>query len=220
MKNNLSSYASISRLFDYPEPDYGEKIMLVQNELEEHYLEAAALLRPFTDYMTGAGLAVQQELFLRSFDVQAVTTLDLSYVLWGDDYKRGELLVNLNREHREAKNDCGVELSDHLPNVLRLLPKLKDAELVEDLARRILAPALRRMVRGFEPEQVELKDKFYQKEHKTVIERPGDQHTIFQKLLEALYQMLKTDFKPEEKEPSEMTSDFLKNIHTEAALEG
>jgi hypothetical protein len=33
-------------------------------------------------------------LFTRSFDVQAVTTLDLGYIVFGEDYKRGELLVN------------------------------------------------------------------------------------------------------------------------------
>ncbi len=220
MKNNLSDYALISALFEYPAADYGEKISGVQSRLEGHYPEAAALLRPFTAYMAEAALQVQQELFLRSFDVQAVTTLDLGYVLWGDDYKRGELLVNLNREHREADNDCGVELSDHLPNVLRLLPKLQDAALVAELAQRIVGPALNRMIRGFEPEQVALKDKFYKKQYKTVIERPGEQHGIYQKLLEALYQMLKMDFPVEEKEPTERTSDFLRNINTEATLEG
>ncbi|MEK7257994.1 MAG: hypothetical protein AAB316_24760, partial [Bacteroidota bacterium] len=87
MKNNLSSYATLSALFDYPATDYGAKIAQAQNDLEAHYPEAAALLQPFSEYMSGAGLPVQQELFLRSFDVQAVTTLDLGYVLFGDDYK-------------------------------------------------------------------------------------------------------------------------------------
>ncbi len=220
MKNDLSVYASISVLFDYPTEDYGERTVQVQNVLNEYCPEAAAFMQPFTEYMSVAEQTVQQELFLRSFDVQAVTTLDLGYVLWGDDYKRGELLVNLNREHREARNDCGTELSDHLPNVLRLMPKLKDEDLIRELADRIVAAALRRMILGFDPEQVKLKDKFYQKQHKTVIERPGDHYTIFQKLLEALYAMLKADFKIEEKELPEKTSDFLKNINTEASLEG
>ncbi|MBK8920887.1 MAG: hypothetical protein IPM81_05170 [Saprospirales bacterium] len=220
MKKDITHYRFLASLFDYPQADYTDRMLAAQRQLDERFPEAAALLRPFTEFMSGANLAVQQELFLRSFDVQAVTTLDLGYVLFGDDYKRGELLVNLNREHREAENDCGVELSDHLPNVLRLLPKLNDAELVNELANRIIGPALYRMIRGFEPEQVELKDKFYQKQHKTLIERPSDHYTIFQKLLEALYAVLNADFGIEEKELAEKTSDFLKNINTEAALEG
>ncbi|MBI5917170.1 MAG: hypothetical protein HY842_17500 [Bacteroidetes bacterium] len=220
MKKTIAQYKLLAALFDYPQAGYAGKAEEAQQFLEEHCLEAGKLLQPFTAHMSNATFPHQQELFLRSFDVQAVTTLDLGYVLFGDDYKRGELLVNLNREHREVQNDCGVELSDHLANVLRLLPKMEDAAIVEELAKKIIAPALKRMIRGFEPEQIELKDKFYQKQHKTIIERPDAHYTIYQKLLEALYAMLKADFGIEEKEPVEKTSDFLKNIHIEAVLEG
>ena len=72
-----------------------------------------------------------QELHTRTFDVQSLTTLDIGYVLFGDDYKRGALLSNLNQEHSRAENDCRGELADHLPNLLRLIPKLKDQDLLE-----------------------------------------------------------------------------------------
>ncbi|MFZ2897619.1 MAG: hypothetical protein WA004_03300 [Saprospiraceae bacterium] len=219
MNQNMTVYETLAELFDYPGGDYGLKALAAQECLTAGGPQAAAVLSPFSTYMASAPLEVQQELFLRSFDVQAVTTLDLGYVLFGDDYKRGELLVNLNREHRDAGNDCGVELSDHLPNVLRLMPKLKDPELLEELAQRIIGPALRRMIRGFDPEQVELKDKFYQREYKTLIERPESHYTIFQKLLQALYCVLETDFALEEREPVEQTSDFLRNLNTETLLE-
>ena len=48
-----------------------------------------------------------QEVFTRSFDVQSITTLGVGYVMFGDDYKRGEMLVNLNRELRDAGIDPG-----------------------------------------------------------------------------------------------------------------
>ena len=68
------------------------------------------------------------ELYLRTFDVQAITTLDIGYVLFGEDYKRGALLAGLSAEHKKVSNDCGIELADHLPNVLRLLPKMEAGE--------------------------------------------------------------------------------------------
>ncbi len=71
--------------------------------------------------------------------------------MFGDDYKRGELLVNLNREHGAAGIDCGDELPDHLPNVLRLLARWEDRELAAEFAEEILHPALERMVAEFEP---------------------------------------------------------------------
>ncbi len=220
MTLSINHYQLLADLFEYPQSDFAKKIGVVQLFLGRHYPEAGDLLRPFTDYMTSADLLKQQELFIRSFDVQAVTTLDLGYVMFGDDYKRGEMLVNLNREHREVNNDCGVELSDHLPNVLRLLPKMKEELIRKELVIKIIAPALRRMIRGFTPDQIELKDKFYKRKHKTIIERPDEHYTIYQKTLEALLWVLKKDFDFEEEKLQEDTSDFLKNIVTEVKLEG
>ncbi len=220
MKKSIKHYSLIANLFEYPGEDFAERVEEVQETLDVHYPEAGRLLSPFTDYMSRADLVKQQELFIRSFDVQAVTTLDLGYVMFGDDYKRGEMLVNLNREHREVQNECGVELSDHLPNVLRLLPKMKDHFIVEELVKKIIAPSMRKMIRGFEPDQIDLKDKFYKKKHKTVIDRPDEHYTIYQKTLEVLLWVLKHDFDFEESVEKEETSDFLKNIVTEVKLEG
>ncbi|MCP3927730.1 MAG: hypothetical protein GY705_01360 [Bacteroidetes bacterium] len=220
MNKSLEHYILLADIFEYPDKDYTEKTAKVQQFLEGHYPTAAKMLKPFTEYMSKAPLHNQEELFIRSFDVQAVTTLDLGYVLFGDDYKRGELLVNLNREHREVQNDCGLELADYLANVLRLLPKMKDTFIVEELVKKIITPALKRMIRGFEPEQIKLKDKFYKKKHKTIIDRPDEHYTIFKLALEVLYFIFQQNFDFEEKELEENTSDFLKNITTEIKLEG
>ena len=76
------------------------------------------------------------------------------------------------------------------------------------------------MIRGFEPEQIELKDKFYKKKHKTIIDRPDEHYTIYQKILEVLLKVLGQDFVLAKEERKEETSDFLKNIVTEVKLEG
>lgn len=220
MKKTKTHYEHVAALFDYPQEGYSGKAEDAQSLLDEHYPAAGKLLQLFMAFLRTSTLREQQELFIRSFDVQAVTTLDLGYVMFGDDYKRGELLVNLNREHREVQNDCGVELSDNLANVLRLLPKIKDEVIAEELVVKIIAPALKKMIQSFEPEQIELKDKFYQKQYKTLIERPDAHYTIYQQLLKVLYMVLKEDFQIEEKEPVEKSSDFLKNIDTEVTLEG
>lgn len=219
MKHSILHYERLADIFAYPREGYTGRVKERQSFLDRYLPEAGRLLRPFTGYMSTLSLTAQEELFLRSFEVQAVTTLDLGYVLFGDDYKRGALLVNLNREHRQAQNDCGTELADHLSNVLRLLPKMQDEQIVEELVRRIVAPALKRMIRGFGPEQIKLKDKFYKKKHQTVIDRPADNHTIYVKALEALYCLLKHDFGIEERKLPEEVSDFLKNLNTEIKLE-
>lgn len=220
MNKLIKHYTLLANLFEYPGTEFSGHIQEVQSFLDKAYPESGQVLRDFTDYMISIDVLRQQELFIRSFDVQAVTTLDLGYVMFGDDYKRGELLVNLNREHREVDNDCGVELSDHMTNVLRLLPKMTDFSIVEELSRKIIAPSLSKMIRGFDPEQIRLKDKFYKRKHKTILEREEEHYTIYQRTLQALLLVLKKDFDLEDQVPKEKTSDFLRNIVTEESLEG
>ncbi len=159
---------------------------------------------------------------MRSFDVQAVTTLDIGYVLFGDDYKRGELLSNLNREHQAHDNDCGRELADHLPNVLRLMERLDDEELVGELVQEIVAPALRSMIGEFASNRIEQKNKAYRKHYKTLIETPASSvsvATLYRHALQSLYDVLKQDFSFVEKIPVQANSDFPRLLSSENEIE-
>ncbi len=219
MNQRLKHYVWLADIFDYPNQDFVQKLKAASDFLNQYSPAAAFEFEPFVKVMTNLDLLGQQELFIRSFDVQALTTLDLGYVLFGDDYKRGELLVNLNREHRTADNDCGNELADYLPNVLRLLPKLLDESLQLEFVEKILGPALRNMINAFDKDSIDKKEKFYQKKYKTILERPIDQYTIYRNPLLVLHMLLQQDFNFHIPELSEKTSDFLKNIGTEILLE-
>ena len=219
MNQRLKHYVALADIFDYPDENFSTKVLEIRSFLLKYAPIGAEAFLPFVEVITNLGLLDQQELFIRSFDVQSLTTLDLGYVLFGDDYKRGELLVNLNREHREVDNDCGHELADYLPNVLRLLPKLQDDSLQLEFVEKILAPALVAMTAAFDKDRIVEKEKFYQKKYKTIIDRPVDQYTVYQRALKTLYIVLRQDFNFHVPESTEKTSDFLKNIGTEILLE-
>ena len=93
--------------------------------------------------------AAWQELYTRTFDVQAVCYLDVGYVLFGEDYKRGHFLVKMDELQRQYENNCGTELSDHLPNVLTLLTKMGKTDETSDFVQKLLLPALDKMLQGF-----------------------------------------------------------------------
>jgi nitrate reductase assembly molybdenum cofactor insertion protein NarJ len=167
-------------------------------------------------------LRMMQELFTRTFDFQSATTLDIGYILFGDDYKRGELLANLNREHLAVNNDCYHELADHLPNVLRLMGKLEDEELINEMVEELVAPALSMMISEFVPERIEKKNEAYKKHFKTLIEAAAKQievTTLYQHALKALYEVLKQDFSFNEKTLSKPACDFLHSIIKENDIE-
>ena len=216
-------YCALADLFEYPDAAYPQRVEAAKRVLDERYPAASQALGRFLELLPASDVVAMQELFVRSFDVQAMTTLDIGYVLFGDDYKRGELLANLSREHREAGNDCGRELADHLPNLLRLLPKLKDEELVAELVASILAPALREMLGEFSAERIAKKNESYKKHYKTLIDAPyvsNEAVTLYQFPLQALYEALKQDFSLLETIPSIQASDFLRSLKTENEIEG
>ena len=218
----LAHYHSVADLFEYPDLEYPQRVRKTIDLLDGNYPEAVAELERFLELLPRQDLRTMRELFTRTFDVQSATTLDIGYVLFGDDYKRGELLANLNREHLAVKNDCGKELADHLPNILRLLAKITDEDFAMELVQEIIAPALSTMISEFSPERVKKKNEAYKKHYKTLIESPTAEQevaTLYQFALTGLYEILKQDFEFEEKSMSKPTNDFLQSVLKENEIE-
>lgn len=191
---DYTHYQELAALFDFPEPEYAARGRALAARLRAEYPEAADETDRFLDGLP-AETRDLQELYTRTFDVQAITTLDVGYVLFGDDYKRAELLSNLTREHQQVANDCRLELADHLPNVLRLVPKLADQELLAELVTEILVPALLLMLREFDAERIGKKNVNYRKHYKTLIDAaPDSELAIYRRGLQALLQVLTRDF--------------------------
>ena len=195
VSSSLMNYTLLSELFIYPvDEQYKQKVHDIYTYLQTALPEAAEALQRFAAYTSSASVTGIQELFLRSFEVQAITTLDIGFVLFGEDYKRGKLLAHLNEEHKKAGNSCHTELADHLPNLLRLLPKMKDEELQKEIATLLLLPAVEKMISEFTIEKIEKKDVVYKKHQKVILEYSQNYRTIYQSCLQALILALEKDF--------------------------
>jgi len=215
-------YKLLAPLFDYPDAEFPGRVKNIGDYLCGHYAEASVELGRFIQLLPSDDLQAMQELFTRSFDVQAITTLDIGYVLFGDDYKRGILLANLNREHRNASVNTGTELADYIPNLLRLMTVIEDEDVLHDLAYAILGPALLEMIAEFSTERLQKRNQSYMKHYKTLLETPAvapDAVTLYQFALKALYAVLKQDFSLIETIPLQRSVDFLTSVTTENQLE-
>ncbi len=219
MESPLRHYTKLADLLRYPGRQTLREAAAAYDAIADRYPEAAVALEPFIEFLTSHGLTIREELFTRSFDVQAITTLDIGYVLFGDDYKRGEVLVHLNREHRAVGNDCRNELADHLPAVLCLLPKMEDVDLRAELVEKMIIPALEKILAEFNPDRIDSKQKVYLKHHRTIIERSEHYGLLYRKPLEAIMLVLRQDFGVPETPEKELSSEFLSNIGTEMTLE-
>jgi len=191
---NINHYEKLAHLFQYPKTDYKEKVKEAETILSEFYPETLTTFKQFSDFVYNSSHDEITEIFTRTFDVQAITTLDVGYVLFGDDYKRGELLVNLNREHREAANECSDELADNLFNLLSLLPKMQNHEIRDELVEIIIMPGLTKIISEFDTKNINLKNKVYKKQYKTIIEQSEDFGRIFLIPLMVVYKIIENDF--------------------------
>ncbi len=216
---NLSHYTLLADLYQYPDDGYPQKVKDIQDFLNNNYPEASEDIDKFVELLPAHDLNKMEELYIRSFDVQSITTLDIGYVLFGDDYKRGELLANLNREHTQADNDCGSELGDHLPNLLRLISKLDDQALIIEMIQELLVPALTKMISEFEPDRMKKKNELYEKHYKTLIDTPEDGSLMYLSALKVLDKVIRKDFSIIDKPEKRQTIDFLQALDTEIEIE-
>ena len=191
---NINHYEKLAQLFQYPKSDYKEKVKEAETVLSELYPETLTTFKQFSDFVSNSSHDEITEIFTRTFDVQAITTLDVGYVLFGDDYKRGELLVNLNREHREADNQCSDELADNLFNLLSLLPKMQNHDIRDELVEIIVMPGLTKIINEFDTKNINLKNKVYKKQYKTIIEQSENYRRIFLIPLMVVYKIIENDF--------------------------
>lgn len=208
-------YDMFASLLSYPEKGMLDKVEFAQDFLNKNYPDAAETMIEFTGFAKIILLWKWEEIYTRTFDVQAITTLDVGYILFGDDYKRGELLVNLSKEHTKAGNNCETELADHLPNLLRLLNKVNYSDFKDDLISLIIKPALKKIISEFDSRNIDKKNKIYEKHHRTLIQFENNYGTVYQSLLKTLLIVLNEDFADEHKaavDESQLKTNFANEL--------
>ncbi len=218
MNPNFKIYELFAETFYYPGEEIRSRINQLYDLLEKNYPDILKAAAEFFEFAKTSSLQKWQEIYTRTFDVQAITTIDLGYVLFGDDYKRGEILVNLSREHKKYNIDCGSELGDHLPNVLRLLTKLTDDDLKTDLIYLIIKPALHKISAEFNYDKIDKKNSVYKKHQDTLIEPASNFALIYQQLFIALIDVLQKDY-PDKNFKLDNDKSFTKEITNEIEIE-
>jgi nitrate reductase assembly molybdenum cofactor insertion protein NarJ len=187
-------YLLFANLLKYPGEDQPDHTAACQVMLEKNYPGAAAVMQPFTDYIRAHSLDERQELFTKTFDVQPICYLDLGYVIFGEDYKRGAFLLHMQEEQLKAENDCGTDLPDNICNMLTLFNKTDNLQLIDELAVKILIPGVQKMIGEFAQARIDLKVNVLKKMHRAIIQEDLNRRNVYKHVLEALFLVLKQDF--------------------------
>lgn len=186
----LDHYILFSQLLEYPKEPMNNKALQFAELVKSIFPEHLAKAELFLDEIENKTLKEQQEYYMNTFDVKAITHLDIGYLIFGEDYKRAEFLVNLQKEHHRAGIDCGSELGDHLPNILKLIAKTTNKEFAEELGFIITTPSVRFMINKFK-----------------------DHNNYYTYLLEVIVAFLQTDFKGENLKEFEFAEERITGDH-------
>ncbi len=143
-------YESLAALLSYPEePTFS---VFHSNPLWEdchsERREESAInveLGNFRDSVTTLSLHDLQELFIQTFDLSPVCSLEMGWHLFGENYDRGLLLVKMRQQLRAHGLPETSELPDHLTHGLRLLARMDRASGAY-FAEAVVLPALDKML--------------------------------------------------------------------------
>ncbi len=208
---NRDHYSLLANLFRYPDGDFMLYLGKSQDFLDQFYPVAGNELRTFSEYMGRCRPNDRRELFTKTFDVQPICYLDLGYVMFGEDYKRGAFLLNMKMEQEKINNDCGTDLPDNICNVMDLMAISKEEEFLRHLAQYIFIPCVKMMIGEFESARIDLKMKVLRKMHRAIIQEELNHGNVYKNCFTALLEVLKADFG--EKEMATEDQNVLTSSH-------
>lgn len=141
---HVHPYERLADLLAYPD-DLATRAAAAREAVAPRSAEAAATLSTLVDDAHRVTPTEMEEIYTRTFDVQAPCCLEVGWQIFGDTYKRGSFLVRLRLAERDHDLSEGSELPDHLATVLRLLARLGDDEEPRSLVEEAVLPAVEKM---------------------------------------------------------------------------
>jgi nitrate reductase assembly molybdenum cofactor insertion protein NarJ len=128
-------------LFEYPDETYRDRAFACAA------VTGSPEIRALAQALAPLSLGLIQEAFIQAFDMNPNATLEIGWHLFGEQYERGEFLVNMRVRLREAEiAECG-ELPDHLLHVLPLMARMADED-AHAFADKFVLPALAKIEAG------------------------------------------------------------------------
>ncbi len=122
--------------YRYPNPGSHDQLVAVAEKLDG---QVGRRMTRFVDAVGRLELGEWEELHTRTLDLSPVFIPYVGYVVWGENYRRGEFMADLKRDMERLGVELAGELPDHLDPVLRYLDVANPpmADLVEELPRAL-----------------------------------------------------------------------------------
>jgi nitrate reductase molybdenum cofactor assembly chaperone len=145
--NVTKTYDALAALLEYPKEQYRQSLWDCRFAIAENHPEAMQFLDRFTHDVESMTIEDLQELYTQAFDLNPICSLELGWQLFGENYSRGEFLVEMRQTLRRLNVPESTELPDHITHVLPALGRMPAKE-ADRFASKFLLPALEKMLQG------------------------------------------------------------------------
>ncbi len=145
----MEVYQLFVEILDYPTPTLRNQANDCTSLLASLGTDAVSLLNEFQAFLEINTLERIEEIYIRTFDLQAICHPYVGYHLFGNGSQRGMFMAGLKEHYKACGFSTGNELPDHLGIMLRCASTCTSAERKE-LVDKCIAPAVEKMVSGFE----------------------------------------------------------------------
>ena len=145
-------YDLFADLLEYPTLATTLKAGHCYSRLQGVMPDAASVLERFYTEIEKQTPQKLEELYTITFDMQPVCYPYVGYQLFGESYKRGAFMAQLNEAYHGVKYSAGDELPDHISVILRFLAldvSIRQGEFCQSLLNEGLIPALEKMTKLF-----------------------------------------------------------------------
>jgi len=146
---DIKIYQTFADILEYPSLLLLEKARECLASLVSCHGPAANLMKEFAFFLEQTPLSQMEEIYTRTFDLQAICIPYVGYHLFGEDHRRAMFMAELKKCFRRNNFSPGNELPDHLGVLLRFLARENDPGEREELIQMCLRPALFQMVQSF-----------------------------------------------------------------------
>ena len=146
---SMRLYQLFAEILGYPTPSLPNQVNECISLLTSHNGGAVPMLDEFRTFLEVTPVDRMEEVYTRTFDLQAICHPYIGYQLFGNGGRRGMFMAGLKKHYETCEFFTGNELPDHLSTMLRFAPNCTKAER-EELISECLVPAVKKMVSGFE----------------------------------------------------------------------
>jgi nitrate reductase delta subunit len=145
--NTTQRYDAIAKLLAYPDEQYHKNLRYCRVVLAGNVGDAGPYFDRFAETVESTAIEDLQELYTQTFDLNPICSLELGWQLFGENYSRGEFLVEMRQTLRRLDVAESTELPDHITHVLPAFGRMPAKE-ANRFASKFLLPALEKMLQG------------------------------------------------------------------------